>query len=452
MTQTVTLTDVRTEQVARLRAGIDATAALSAQAAADQSAAQQAVSANEAVITQLQAEASASRQQFATATMRPDQHAIELHLYDNLTSQREAGITLAGHRDQLAALTQQAQALAARVTTLQGALAQASADLSAAEQQDAAAAADRAALATSVADAVHEAGGDEVKAQVAAATGALAQLTGGPGMADVLRARYDHAQTISDDQPRAVARAQRAASAVAALTSPASAALDTAAASYNDMRTTVHGLATAAPGDLAAAREALQRTAGAAAFSPAVAADISTRAKAATDAGAAAADQAFHTAAAAAVTTSGDLDAVTAPKAAADPGYDPAGDDTVKAQRDAAEAAAQTLTATSAARTADLTSLMASWDLSLPPEALALAIATFAAQSRIAELAALDVTALAAGLDAAETAYAGALAAQAGVDALRQAAADKLSDQEAAAARYAAAGDQRVLAAVRGDL
>ena len=51
--------DVRTEQVARLQASIDATTAVSAQAAADQTAAQQAVTADETVITQLQGEATA---------------------------------------------------------------------------------------------------------------------------------------------------------------------------------------------------------------------------------------------------------------------------------------------------------------------------------------------------------------------------------------------------------
>jgi hypothetical protein len=452
MTQTVALKDVRNEQVAELQAAIDAATELSKRATTDQAAAEQAVKADEAVLAQLQAEASASRQQFVTAAMKPDQHAIELQLYDNLTRQREAGIKLAGHRDELAALTQQAQALAAKITALQAALAQANADLSAAEQQDAAAADDRAALTTSVADAVREAGSDEVKAQLDAATGALAQLVGGTGVVDVLRARYNHAQAISDDKQRAVARAQRAASAVAALTSPEATAADTAAASYGDVRATAHRLVTAAPGDLAGAREALQHTIGTAVFSPAVSSDISDRAKAATDSGAAAADKAFHDAAVAFIAADADLDAVTGPKAAVDPGYDPAKDDAVKAQRDAAGAAAKALAAAQTARTPELTKLVIEWELSLPPEAFTLAIATFGAQSQIAGLAAVDVTALLAALDAAETAYAEALRNQAKLDTLRQAAAEQQASREADAARYATGADQRVLAVLRGDL
>ncbi len=452
MTQTVALKDVRAEQVAQLKAAIDAAAALSKQVTADQSAAQQAVKADEAVLAQLGAGASALHGQFANATMKVDQHAIELQLYANLAEQRDAQIKLDADQDELAGLTQQSQSLAGQITALQAALAQANADLSAARQQDAAAANDRTALTTSVAAAVQEAGSAEVTALATGASDALAKLVGGANMVGVLRARYDHAQLIIGDKQRAVARAQLATVAVTQLTSPSAAAAATAAARYDDADQSVHRWATEGPGRLAAARQALAQTMGTAVFSPPVSTDISDRAKAATDSGAAAADQAFHVAAAAAITAHAELDAVTEPKAAADPGYDPANDDTVKAQRDAAAAADQALTAADAARTPDAKQKTTEWDLSLPPDAVPLAIATFDVQSQIAVLAALDVTALLATLDAAETTYAGALRDQAANSTLQQTAAVSQASRQADAARYAAQADQRVLAVVRGDL
>ena len=453
MTQTVALKDVRAEQVAQLKAAIDAAAALSKQVTADQSAAQQAVKADEAVLAQLGAGASALHGQFANATMKVDQHAIELQLYANLAEQRDAQIKLDADQDELAGLTQQSQSLAGQITALQAALAQANADLSAARQQDAAAANDRTALTTSVAAAaVQEAGSAEVTALATGASDALAKLVGGANMVGVLRARYDHAQLIIGDKQRAVARAQLATVAVTQLTSPSVAAAATAAARYDDADQSVHRWATEGPGRLAAARQALAQTMGTAVFSPPVSTDISDRAKAATDSGAAAADQAFHVAAAAAITAHAELDAVTEPKAAADPGYDPANDDTVKAQRDAAAAADQALTAADAARTPDAKQKTTEWDLSLPPDAVPLAIATFDVQSQIAVLAALDVTALLATLDAAETTYAGALRDQAANSTLQQTAAVSQASRQADAARYAAQADQRVLAVVRGDL
>ena len=69
--------------------------------------------------------------------MRLDQHSIELQLYDNLTSS-ETPKSLRRHRDQLAVATQLVQSLGRRITDLQAALVVANADLSAAEQQDAA--------------------------------------------------------------------------------------------------------------------------------------------------------------------------------------------------------------------------------------------------------------------------------------------------------------------------
>jgi hypothetical protein len=452
MTQTITLKDLRTEQVAELKAAIDAATEASKQAATDQEAAQQAVTADQAALAQLQGEAVAVHQEFATATMKLDQHSIELDLYDNLTKQRDAEIKLANDQDQLAVATQQVQSLGRRTAALQAALTAANSDLSTAGQQDAAEADDRAALTAQVADAVGEAGSDEVKAQVAAASGALATLVGGANMADVLQARFLDAQEIIGDKQRAVARAQVAAWAVEQLTSAEAATLDAAVAAYDDARASVHRWATEGPGVLPAARQALQQTIGTSPFSPLVAKDISDRAKTATDSGAAAADKAFHDAAAASIAAHADLNAVTGPKAATDPGYDPAKDDTIKAQRDAADAATQALAAAQAARTPEFIQEMVEWDLSLPPQAFTLAIATFEAQSQIAELAALDITALQTALEAAETAYAGALGDQASHGTLRQAAAEEQANREADAARYAAGADQRVLAVVRGDL
>lgn len=452
MTQTITLKDLRTQQVADLKAAIETATEASKQAAADQDTAQKAVTADQAALAQLQGEAVAVQQQFATATMKLDRHSIELDLYDNLTKQRDAEIKLANDQDQLAVATQQVQSLGRRTAALQAALTAANSDLSTAGQQDAAEADDRAALTAQVADAVREAGSDDVKAQVAAASAALATLVGGANMADVLRARYGHAQAIIADKQRAVARAQLAAWAVEQLTSAEAATLDAAAAAYDDARASVHRWATEGPGILPAARQALQQTIGTGPFSPLVAKDISDRAKTATDSGAAAADKAFHDAAAASIAADADLDAVTGPKAATDPGYDPAKDDTIKAQRDAADAATQALTAAQAARTPEFIQEMIDWDLSVPPQAFTLAIATFEAQSQIAELAALDITAPQTALEAAETAYAGALRDQASHGTLRQAAAEELANREADAARSAAGAAQQKLAVMRGDL
>ena len=389
MTQTLTLTEVCKEQAAQLQAAIDAATATSKQVTAGQSAAQQAVTADQTALTQLGAQASVLHQQLAAATMEADQHAIELQLYGNLGLQRDAQIKLAADQDELAGLTQQSQALTGQIAALQGALARANSDLGTAQQQDAAAANDRTTLTTTVAGAVQEAGSDEVKALVTGASDALAKLVGGTAMVDVLRARYDHAQAIIGDKQRAVARAQLAASAAAQLASPGAAALDTAAASYDDARASVSRWAAGGPSGLAAAGQTLQQAIGTAAFSPPVSGDISGRAKAATDSGAAAADKAFHDAAVASIAAGADLDAVVGPKAAVDPGYDPATDATIKAQRDAVAAADKALTAADAARTQkfnaqEFEQQMTDWDLSLPPDAFTLAIATFAAQAQIA--------------------------------------------------------------------
>lgn len=444
--------DVRAEQVAELNSAIATAAAKAKQVASGQEDADKKVKAAQADLTKLQSDASILRQRFATATMKQEQHAIELQLYENRRQQLARTASLAVYQDQLAAATQQSQSLTAKVTALNAALTQASSDLSAAGQADAATANDRAVLATQVADAVREARGDEVKAQVTTANNLLAALVGGANMAAVLRARYDHAQAIIRDKQDAVARAELAASAVEQLTASGADPFHAAAAGYDEARLSVQNWATKGAPALAGARQALQQTIGTAPFPPPVTSDISDRSKTATDSGAAAADKAFHDASMAVILADARLDAVTRPKAAVDPSYDPAGDSKVKAERDAADAAAKELAAAQAARTDEFKQQMDDWILSLPPEALPLAIATFQAQSRIAELAALDVTALLALLDAAETAYADAFRRQTQISALRQAAAGEKEGLAADAARYAAGADQRVLAVVRGDL
>lgn len=446
------LKDVRTEQVARLQTDINAATAQAKKAAADQAEAQQQVQADQARLTQLQATASALRQQFATAGMKLEQHAIEQDLYQNRIDQRNAEIALATHQDKLAAAVQQSQSLAGKAAALNAALAQAKADLSAAEQQDAAAGDDRSVLTTLVAAAARQAAGQDVTDQVAKARAALAALVGGDGMVDVLRARYDHGLAIADDKKAAVARAQQAASAVTQLAAAGAAGLGTMAAEYDDARAEVSRWATQGPNALNGALKALQQTIGTAPFQELVALDIIQKTKDATDSGAAAADRNFHKAAAVFIVRNGELDALTGPKYATDPGYDPAKDDEVKPQRDAADAAAAALTEAQAARTDPLLKPMVYWDLALPPDTFALAIATFGALDQITGLAALDISMPLQRLDTAETNYAGALKNQARIDALRQTATDKLTSRQADAASYAANADQRVLAVVRGDL
>lgn len=452
MTETVTLTDVRNEQADQLKHDIDAATSGQRDAANEQTAADQQVKQDEAAVVKLRAEASALQQQIAVATMKQERHAIELQLYENLKAQRSAIATLATDQDLLAGYTRQSTTLTTRLTALKTAYAQASADLDVAKQQDSAAAKDRAALTASVPDAQREAGSDAVKAQVAAASEALAKLVGGPNLVGVVRARYEHGQAIAGESRHAVARAQQAALAVTRLSTPLAAAVAAASAAYADARTSASHWATTAADGLAGARTALQQTIGTAAFSALVSADISERAKVATDSGAAAADQAWHEAATAAIAATADLDAVTEPKAATDPHYDPAADDTVKAQRDAAQAADQAKAAAEAARTPEFRQQMIDWDLSLPPDIFPLAVATFGAQSLISELATLDIPALAARLDTAETAYAGALGDQARVDGLQQKADEEQASHQDAATQYAIGADQRLLAVVRGDM
>ena len=452
MTPTVTLKDVRAEQVARLQTDINTITALAKKAAADQAAAQKAIQSDEALLTQLRSGASALRQQFATAAMKQEQHAIELQLYQNGADQREAGISLAADQDRLAAVTQRSQTLTGQAAALQAALAQAKAVLSAAEQEDAATGDDRTALTTLVADAVRQAGGADVTAQANVARDTLAKLAGGANMAAVLQARYDRARAVISDKQSAVARAEAAAWAVTRLASPGAADLDAAAAGYRDARARVHRWATEGPGALDAARQALAQTIGTPPFPPPVADDIAQKAQAATASTAADKDQGFHRAALASIAADAAFNAVTGPKSAVDPGYDPATDDAVKPQRDAAEAADQALQAADAARTPELKKPMTDWDLAVPPVAFPLAVTTFDALAQIAGLAVLDITKLLTDLDAAETAYAAALRTQGSTDGLRQAAADKLAGRQADADRYAADADQRVLAVVRGDL
>ena len=202
MTETVTLTDVRTEQADQLQHDIDAAAAkLKDDVTPAEDKADQRVKKDEAILVKLRADASVLQQQLAVATMKPERHAIELQLYDNLKEQRSATAALATDQDQQADCTRQAQTLTSRLTVLKTAHAQVSADLDAARQQDSAAANDRAALSTSPANAQQEAGSDAVKAQVAAASDALAKLAGGPNLVDVLRARYEHGQAIAGEKP-----------------------------------------------------------------------------------------------------------------------------------------------------------------------------------------------------------------------------------------------------------
>ena len=134
-----------------------------------------------------------------------------------------------------------------------------------------------------------------------------------------------------------------------------------------------------------------------------------------------------------------------------DPRYDPAADDTVKAQRDAADAADQAKAAADAGRK-NFADQMIAWDLSLPPDVFTLAVATFGAQALIAELAALDIKALGTHLDTAETAYAKALGGQARVNGLQQKADEEQASRQDAATQYATGADQRLLAVVRGDM
>ena len=452
MTQTVTLKEVQAERVAQLQADINTVTALTKKAAADLAAAQQAVQADQTLLTQLRGEASTLQQQFATAAMKLEQHSIESQLYDNTAKQRDAEITLASHQDQLDTATQQSQTQTGKAAKLQADLARAQADFGAAEQADAATGDDRTALTTLVADAARQAGSADVTAQVTAASDALAKLAGGANMLAVLRSRYRHARAVIDDKQSAVVRARAAARAVTRLVSPGAADLDFASAEYDDVRARVHRWATEGPGTLDGARKALQQAIGTPAFPPLVPGDIADKTKAATDSGAAAADQAYHDSVVTSIAADADLDAVTGPKAAVDPSYDRAADDAVKAQRDAAAAAADAAAAAQAARTPDFLKKMIEWDLSLPPEAFTLAITTFDAQAQIARLAALDITKLLEDLDTAETAYAGLLKGQGATDTLRQAAADKQASRQADADRYAAHADQRVLAVVRGDL
>ena len=452
MTETVTLTDVRTEQADQLQHDIDAAAAkLKDDVTPAEDKADQRVKKDEAILVKLRADASVLQQQLAVATMKPERHAIELQLYDNLKEQRSATAALATDQDQQADCTRQAQTLTSRLTVLKTAHAQVSADLDAARQQDSAAANDRAALSTSPANAQQEAGSDAVKAQVAAASDALAKLAGGPNLVDVLRARYEHGQAIAGESRHAVDRARRAALSLTQLSAPLAAAVADASAIYEKARTSASRWATTAADGLAGARTALQQTIGTAAFSQQVSTEISDWAKAATDSGAAAADQAYHEAATAAIAARADLDAITGPKAAVDPRYDPAADDTVKAQRDAADAADQAKAAADAGRK-NFADQMIAWDLSLPPDVFTLAVATFGAQALIAELAALDIKALGTHLDTAETAYAKALGGQARVNGLQQKADEEQASRQDAATQYATGADQRLLAVVRGDM
>ncbi len=103
MTQTLTLTELRKEQAAQLQAAIDAATATSKQVTDGQSTAQQAVTAGQADLTGLGAQAAVLHQQLAAATMEADQHEIELQLYGNLRQQRDAQIKLAADQDELAA-------------------------------------------------------------------------------------------------------------------------------------------------------------------------------------------------------------------------------------------------------------------------------------------------------------------------------------------------------------
>ena len=452
MTETVTLTDVRTEQADQLQHDIDAAAAkLKDDVTPAEDKADQRVKKDEAVLVTLRAEASVLQQQLAVATMKPERHAIELQLYENLKEQRSATAALATDQDQHADCTRQAQTLTSRLTALKTAHAQASADLDAARQQDSAAANDRAALITSAANAQRDAGSDAVKAQVAAANDALAKLVGGPNLVDVLRARYEHGQAIAGESRHAVDRAQQAALSVMRLSAPLAEAVADASADYDDARTSASHWATIAADGLAGARTALRQTIGTAAFSPQLSDDIRRQAKAATDSGAAAADQAYHQASTAAIAAKADLDTITGPKLAKDPHYDPAADDKVKAQRDAANAADQAKTAADVGRKAFADQMIA-WDLSLPPDVFTLAVATFGAQALIAELAALDIKALGTHLDTAETAYAKALGDQARVNGLQQKADEEQASRQDAATQYATGADQRLLAVVRGDM
>jgi hypothetical protein len=432
------LTDVRAEEVTRLTQVVDAAKPALEAAQEARTAAEKDVTAEGAALAALQAAASTLDQQRQAAKMAADQHAFELALEENQLAQRATAARLATATALAAAATRRADRIIARRDRAVAQRAVADADLARAEAADQTADQWRAALAPggAAAVAIDEAGGAAVTALVDAAGTRLTAELGGPALLELTRGRQRAAAAAAADRDRAVENALAAVHAVLIARAEIEGDVAHEAERYEQARADVRLVAENAPADLAAARAVLAAARDDPAPSGDVLARIAVRATDAEAAGAVTAARNLTGAIVADLEARAALEFLTLPKQAIDPAYDPAQDNEVSAERQAAAAAATALTAAEAAQTPVLAKLVELWDLAVPPELAGTALRASAATDHLATLSHVDAGVLLGRLDEADDDFADAVQRQLHFQDLQDAADAEL------AARLAAGGGE----------
>lgn len=449
MAAPVTVKDLRAVQVTRLEQTVTTLSAKLNGLRAEQAAAEAEEKSAGIDLTALRAAASTLQQKLAAATMGADRHAIEQELDENLLAQRPLAIRYAAAQEAAATKALEVKRVTAASEKAKGDTERAAAELVLAKQDAAAADVWRIALATKVVETVAKARRPAVTALTTPVTGRLTTLLGGATLHDLVQARVTDALTTIEERQQAVMRAAAAVNATAAARSLIDGAVAQTGDAYNRARSAV-AAAQRAPADFAAALLVLQKVVAWPAPTTAVQTRIDERGKAAVDSGAAAKEHAVRDALICDRSARAALAAKAGLKKALDPAYDPATDDEVKAEREAAAAAAAKLDEAMAALPPNLVEILDAWEVAVPPDIIALAVQALQAADTVKRLATLtDPDKLANDLTTAEAAYADALYTQLTIQLHQDAAAEGLRARRDEAAAIPDGGDLRVPALPR---
>ncbi|MET7971002.1 hypothetical protein [Micromonospora sp. NPDC005305] len=449
MAAPVTVKDLRADQVSRLEQTVTTLSAKLNGLRDEQAAAEAEEKSTGIDLAALQAAASTLQQKLAAATMGADRHKIELDLDDNLLAQRPLAIRHAAAQEAAATKDLEVKRVTAANEKAKGDTARAAAELVQAKQDAAAANEWRIALTTKVVETVTKAGSPAVTVLTAAMTERLTTLLGGATLFHLVEARVADGLNTIEERQQAVMRAAAAVNATAAARSKVDGAVAQTGDDYNRARSAV-AAAQDAPADFAAALLVLQKVVAWPAPTTAVQARIDKRGKAATHSRAAANEHAVRDALVSARSARGALAAITGPKKALNPAYNPATDDSVNAEREAAAAAEATLGEATAALTPSLVKILDKWEVAVPPDMMTLAVQALQAADTVKRLATLtDPHKLANDLTTAEAAYAEALDTQLTTQLHQDAAAEDLRARRDEAAAIPDGGDLRVPALPR---
>ncbi|MEV1319947.1 hypothetical protein AB0J14_28150 [Micromonospora arborensis] len=443
----LTVKDVRAHQLDRFNQSVTALSAKLDALRGKQAEAETEVKSTAIELAALQAAASTLQQKLAAATMGADRHAIELELDKNLLDQRPTAIGHAAAQEAAAGKALEVKRVTAAHEKAKGDAARAAAKLVLATQDAAATDVWRIALTTQVAETVTEARGPAAATLKAAVTGRLTTLLGGKKLHDLVKARVTDALTTVEERRQAVARATTAVNATAKARSSVDGAVTETGDAHYQARSAVAD-AQDAPGEFAAALQVLHKVVAWPVPTAEVQARIDERGKAAADA--AVKEKDVRDALALDRKARAALAAKTDFKRAVDPTYDQANDESVKAERQAADEAEAKLKNASAALTGDLVKILEAWEVAVPSDMMTLAVAALQAADTVKRLMTrTDPDKLANDLTTAEAAYADALYTQLTAQSRQDAAAEELQARRDEAAAIPAGADLRVPALAR---